>query len=87
MAVQDCDCDCSTRCQAILEVRFPRAIPDHRVPLAALPRPIPDVGEVDFPLAEALDFPSAETLDFPLAETLDYPLAEVVRWHLMQLPT
>ena len=55
MAVQDCDCDCSTRCQAILEVRFPRAIPDHRVPLAALPRPIPDVGEVGFPLAEALD--------------------------------
>ena len=55
MAVQDCDCDCPTRCQAIPEVRFPRAIPAHRVPLAALPRPIPDVGEVDFPLAEALD--------------------------------
>ena len=55
MAVQDCDCDCPTRCQAIPEVGFPRAIPDHRVPLAALPRPIPDVGEVDFSLAEALD--------------------------------
>ena len=79
MAVQDCDCDCLTRCRAIPEVRFPRAIPAHRVPLAALPRPIPDVGEVDFPLAEALDF--------PLAETLDFPLAEVVRWQLMQLPT
>ena len=42
-AVLDCDCDCPTRCQAIRDCRFPRTIPAHRVPLAAIP------------LAEALD--------------------------------